>query len=396
MALPWALTPTPRPIEPAMKLFKCQACGNIVYFENVSCEVCGHRLAYRPAQTEMTAIEPLGGNAWKPLNAPEQRRLLCVNAEHDVCNWFVPDETSDAFCLACRHNKTVPDLTVPGNLAAWQSLEMAKHRLFYSLIRLNLPLTTFVEDPERGLSFEFLADVAPKGGPRVMTGHDNGNIIIALAEANDAEREKRRVAMGEPYRTLLGHFRHEIGHYYWDVLVRDGGKLDACRAMFGDDSQDYGEALQLHYKDGAPADWQNNFVSQYSSAHPWEDFAETWAHYIHIVDTLEMVAASGMSVKPKVDNTGDFAAKVTFDPYRADTIEQIVDAWLPYVFAMNNVNRSMGARDLYPFVLSPAVIRKLGFIHELVHDKARVGREPSTSLADAILGGFLPWKRKAG
>jgi hypothetical protein len=288
----------------------------------------------------------------------------------------------------------VPDLSVPGHLAAWQALEMAKHRLFYSLIRLNLPLTTFVEDPERGLSFEFLADTAPKGAPKVMTGHDNGNITIALAEANDAEREKRRVAMGEPYRTLLGHFRHEIGHYYWDVLVRAGGRLEACRAMFGDDSQDYGEALQRHYKEGAPADWQNNFVSQYASAHPWEDFAETWAHYIHIVDTLEMVAASGMSVKPKVDNTGDFAAKVTFDPYRADTIEQIVDAWLPYVFAMNNVNRSMGARDLYPFVLSPAVIRKLGFIHELVHDRARAGREPATSLADALLGSFLPWKRK--
>lgn len=166
--------------------------------------------------------------------------------------------------------------------------------------------------------------------------------------------------------------------------------------MFGDDSQDYGEALQRHYKEGPPADWQDNFVSQYASAHPWEDFAETWAHYIHIVDTLEMVAASGMSVKPKVDNTGDFAAKVTFDAYRADTIEQIIDAWLPYVFAMNNVNRSMGARDLYPFVLSPAVIRKLGFIHELVHDRARSGGEPSISLADAILGGFLPWKRKAG
>jgi len=249
--------------------------------------------------------------------------------------------------------------------------------------------------PERGLSFEFLADGVPKGGSRVMTGHDNGNITIALAEANDAEREKRRVAMGEPYRTLLGHFRHEIGHYYWDVLVRDGGKLEACRAVFGDDGQDYGEALQGHYRDGAPRDWQNNFVSQYASAHPWEDFAETWAHYIHIVDTLEMVAASGMSVKPKVDNTGDFAATVTFDPYRAHTIEQIVDAWLPYVFAMNNVNRSMGARDLYPFVLSPAVIRKLGFIHELVHDHARAGRAPCGVAGDALLGN-LPWRRKAG
>jgi hypothetical protein len=378
-----------------MKLFKCQSCGNIVYFENVSCEVCGHRLAFRPAQTELTAIEPLGDNWWRPLNAPDQQRLLCVNAQHSVCNWFVPDDTTDAYCLACRHNKVVPDLAAPRHLAAWQTLELAKHRLFYSLIRLNLPLTTFVDDPERGLSFEFLADEPNQSGPKVMTGHDNGRIIIALAEADDAERERRRVAMGEPYRTVLGHFRHEIGHYYWDVLVRDGDKLEACRAMFGDDTQDYGEALQRHYNQGASADWQDNFVSQYASAHPWEDFAETWAHYIHIVDTLEMLAASGMSVNPKVDKSGDFAAKVTFDPYRADSIEQIIDNWFPYVFAINNVNRAMGARDLYPFVLSPAVISKLGFIHRLVHDRARAGQAPSISLADALIGGLLPWKRKA-
>ncbi|WP_082540827.1 putative zinc-binding peptidase [Pseudolabrys sp. Root1462] len=376
-----------------MKLFKCQFCGNIVYFENHSCEVCGHRLAYGPARTEMTAIEPLGDNWWKPLNAPEQKRLLCVNAQYDACNWFVPDGTTDAFCVACRHNAVVPDLSAPANRAAWQVLEMSKHRLFYSLLRLGLPLKTVIEDPEHGLSFEFLADPPLQGAPKVMTGHDNGRITIALAEADDAERERRRVAMGEPYRTLLGHFRHEIGHYYWDVLVRDGGKLEPCRAMFGDDSEDYGAALQRHYAEGSPPNWQDNFVSQYATSHPWEDFAETWAHYLHIVDTLEMVAASGMSVRPKVDDTGEFAAKVTFDPYRAESIEQIIDAWLPYVFAMNNVSRAIGARDLYPFVLSPAVIRKLGFIHELVHE-GRAREAPATSLADALLGGLLPWKRK--
>ena len=360
-----------------MKLFKCQFCGNIVYFENRSCEVCGHRLAYRPAQTELTAIEPLGENWWKPLNAPEQRRLLCINAQYDACNWFVPDDTTDAFCLACRHNAVVPDISQPQNLSAWQALELAKHRLFYSLLRLKLPLKTVLEDPALGLSFEFLADPPPWTGPKVLTGHDNGKITIALIEANDAEREKRRVAMGEPYRTLLGHFRHEVGHYYWDILVRDGGRLEECRAVFGDDREDYGEALQRHYKNGAPADWQQHFVTQYATTHPWEDFAETWAHYLHIVDTLEMVAASGMSVKPKVDKTGDFAARVDFDPYNAKTIEQIVDAWLPYVFAINNVSRAMGERDLYPFVLSPAVIAKLGFIHDLVHglkQKAEPGR----------------------
>jgi hypothetical protein len=352
-----------------MKLFKCQFCGNVVYFENNVCEKCGHRLAYRPAQAEMTAIEPLGDNEWKPLNAPAQRRLLCVNAGHDVCNWFVPDDTTDAYCLACRHNAVVPDLSQPGHVTAWRALELAKHRLFYALLRWRLPLKTVIEDPEHGLSFEFLADSPALTGPKIMTGHDHGKITIALDEADDAERERRRVAMGEPYRTLLGHFRHEVGHYYWDILVRDGGPLDGCRAMFGDDRQDYGAALQRHYQHGAPPDWQEHFVTQYATTHPWEDFAETWAHYLHIVDTLEMVAASGMVVNPRIDKTGDFAAKVNFEPYHAKSIDQIVDAWLPYVFAMNNINRAMGLRDLYPFVLSTPVIAKLGFIHDLVQGK---------------------------
>lgn len=369
-----------------MKLFKCQFCGNIVYFENRSCEVCGHRLAYRPAQNEMTALEPLGDNWWKPLNAPEQRRLMCINAQYDACNWFVPDDTTDAFCLACRHNAVVPDISQPENLVEWRLLEMAKHRLFYSLLRLQLPLKTVLDDPAHGLSFEFLADPPQSNAPKVLTGHDEGKITIALIEANDAEREKRRVAMGEPYRTLLGHFRHEVGHHYWDILVRDGGRLDECRAVFGDDRDDYGAALQRHYQNGAPADWQDHFVTQYATTHPWEDFAETWAHYLHIVDTLEMVAASGMSVKPKVDKTGDFAARVTFDPYHADTIEQIVDGWLPYVFAMNNVSRAMGARDLYPFVLSPPVIAKLGFIHDLVHGAKQKAEPERPGLLRGIFG----------
>ena len=203
----------------------------------------------------------------------------------------------------------------------------------------------------------------------MTTGHDHGKITIALIEANDAEREKRRVAMGEPYRTLLGHFRHEVGHHYWDVLVRDGGKLELCRAVFGDERQDYGEALKRHYDQGAPPGWQEHFVSRYATTHPWEDFAETWAHHLHIVDTLEMVQASGMSVRPLVDRTGDHTAAVNFDPYQAGSIEQIIGAWLPFVFAMNNVSRAMGEHDLYPFVIAPAVVQKLGFMHDLVHGR---------------------------
>ena len=352
-----------------MKLFNCQACGNVLYFENKVCGQCGHRLAYLPEELTLSALEPIDGNSWKPLTAPAQQRLFCENAGQDGCNWLVPPGTDDRFCVACRHNSIIPDLSSPANLVAWQQIEIAKHRLFYSLLRWELPLQTVAENPAQGLSFEFLADAPTGDGPKVMTGHDHGKITIALIEANDAEREKRRVAMGEPYRTLLGHFRHEIGHHYWDVLVRDRGKLEQCRAVFGDERQDYGEALKRHYDQGAPPGWQEHFVSQYATTHPWEDFAETWAHHLHIVDTLEMVQASGMSVSPLVDRTGDHTAAVNFDPYQAGSIEQIIGAWLPFVFAMNNVSRSMGEHDLYPFVIAPTVVQKLDFMHDLVHGR---------------------------
>jgi hypothetical protein len=202
-----------------------------------------------------------------------------------------------------------------------------------------------------------------------MTGHDNGVITIALVEADDAERERRRTSMGEPYRTLLGHFRHEVGHHYWDLLVRDGGRLEACRAVFGDDREDYGEALQKHYaRGGPPPDWQASYVSAYATMHAWEDFAETWAHYLHLVDTLEMAAAFGLGVSPPIDPSGEFGAEVTFDAYRVADVQTLVDTWLPLTFALNSVNRCMGANDLYPFVLSPKAIEKLGFIHELLRD----------------------------
>ncbi|WP_035984170.1 putative zinc-binding metallopeptidase, partial [Bradyrhizobium sp. STM 3843] len=245
-----------------MKLFVCQACQNILYFENRVCQRCGHQLAFMPERQILSAIEP-AANGFRTLADNTDGRFFCANAEHDVCNWLLEPGESAGFCRACRHNGTIPNLSDPAQLAGWRELEVAKHRLFYSLIRWQLPVKTRIEDPQHGLIFNFLAD-GPDSHQRVLTGHDNGLITIALAEANDIERERRRLEMGEPYRTLLGHFRHEVGHYFWDVLVRDAGKLEACRAVFGDDSQDYGAALQRHYDQGPPADWQQNFVSAYA------------------------------------------------------------------------------------------------------------------------------------
>ena len=350
-----------------MRLFECQACRNLLYFENRTCDKCGHRLAYLPEIGTLSALEPDATGVLMALAKTDQPRLFCANAQHDACNWMLLPNSTGQFCLACRHNRIIPDLSQAADVPAWQQIELAKHRLFYSLLRWRLPLKTTAEDPQHGLAFEFLADSPAPDGPKIMTGQASGTITIALDEADDAEREKRREIMKEPYRTLLGHFRHEIGHYYWDILVKNSGELDACRALFGDDTMDYAEALRRHYASGPPADWQQHYVSEYATTHPWEDFAETWAHYLHIVDTLEAVAASGMSVRLGAGTADGKTDQVTFDPYEAQSIEEIIDTWLPFVFAINGVCRAMGEHDFYPFVLAPGVIGKLGFIHQLIH-----------------------------
>jgi hypothetical protein len=375
-----------------MKLFRCQVCANIIYFENRTCGRCGHRLGYVPELEIMAALEPAGGDAWTPLAGDGGPRRFCANADHDVCNWLTAAGGAERLCVACRHNDTIPNISLSSHLAAWRDIELAKHRLFYSLLRWKLPLATRAEDPSHGLAFEFLADPPQPSGPRVMTGHDDGVVTIALAEADSAEMEKRRAELAEPYRSLLGHFRHEVGHHYWDILVRDGGRLEQCRAAFGDDSQDYEAALRRHYAQGAPPDWPQRFVSAYATNHPWEDFAETWAHYLHIVDTLETASAFGLRIKPPVDKDGAHSARLDFDPYVAGGVDEIIDAWAPFVVAMNSVNRAMGRPDLYPFVIAPAVVEKLCFIHELVRgaaeeknaEDARCERLAAQAIGEAI------------
>jgi hypothetical protein len=243
-----------------MKLFRCQVCDNIIYFENRTCGRCGHRLGYLPELEIMTALEPAGGESWTPLVEESGPRRFCANADYDVCNWLTTAKGQDRLCAACRHNDTIPDISQASYLTAWRDIELAKHRLFYSLLRWKVPLKTRAQDPNHGLAFEFLADPPNPSGPKVMTGHDDGVVTIALAEADSAEIERRRAELAEPYRSLLGHFRHEVGHHYWDILVRDGGKLEQCRAVFGDDSQDYEAALKRHYEQGAPSDWSERFV----------------------------------------------------------------------------------------------------------------------------------------
>jgi len=349
-----------------MKLFECQSCGHPLYFENMRCESGGARLGYLPNQETVTALRADGEN-WRALADRRRRYRFCANAAHGVCNWLILADHEDRFCVGCRHNRTIPDLSRADNLAHWRLIEAAKHRLFYTIIKLRLPLAMKADDPA-GLAFDFLEDTsATASGPAVLTGHANGLITISLAEADDAERERRKQAMGEPYRTLLGHFRHEVAHYYWSRLVANSSRLEQCRQLFGDDRKDYSAALKAYYADGAPVTWPDHFVSAYAASHPWEDFAETWAHYFHMIDTLETAGVFGLVVNPKL--TRMLAAKIDFDPLDVD-MERIIKGWLPLTFAVNSINRSMGVPDLYPFVLIPPVTAKLAFIHDCIRQHA--------------------------
>lgn len=345
-----------------MKLFKCQNCGNTIHFNNDLCLACNSRIGYIRRLFDMSALEPNEDGSWNALADPGRTYFFCGNAREGACNWLVPADAGESFCLACRFNLTIPDLSVPENHDRWRRIEQAKRHLFYSLTRWDLPMPRRVDDPEHGLAFEFLADLSDGNGnpvETVLTGHNSGLIQINIAEADDAERERRRALMGEPYRTLIGHFRHEIGHFYWDLLVKDRGEIPAFAEVFGDPSQDYDAALQNHYTHGAPPDWQQNFISAYASSHPWEDFAETWAHCFHMVDGLETARAYGIFPADTIPPTD-------VDPYEATNIDQIIAAWVPLTVAINSVNRSLGQPDLYPFVLTEAVVRKIDYVFKLI------------------------------
>jgi hypothetical protein len=348
-----------------MKLFRCDHCSHLLYFEKTRCERCGRTLGYEPEANALCSLDG-GPDVWTAPFLDDRAFVFCANADHGACNWLVPYAPgTDPYCKACRHNELVPTVNDASTLEHWQVIERAKKRLVYSLLRLRLPLATRNEDPVHGLSFRFLDEMSAPSP--VMTGHESGIITIALAEADDAAREYRRTQFNEPYRTLLGHFRHEVGHHYWDILIGPNpANLHEFRRLFGDETPPYDAALQAYYASGAPADWQDHFISAYATAHPWEDFAETFAHYLHVVDTTEMATAFGVRLRPAVDTRGELTAWLDFDPYAVSKIEDLIDNWVPLSSLINNLNRAVGQHDAYPFVLTPDVIEKLAFIAKVI------------------------------
>ncbi|RPD49952.1 hypothetical protein DNI29_03920 [Hymenobacter sediminis] len=350
-----------------MKLFKCTHCGQLVYFENTHCERCHSPLGFDAQQQQLVALEPRQEQRFVLYgHSNESLYSYCANHAHEVCNWLVPAGSHTEFCVACQLNRTIPKLTEPGHIARWQELEKAKHRLVFSLLQLGLPVISKTENEETGLAFDFLANEQKPEGEKVMTGHDNGLITINIAEADSVEREMARKSMDEVYRTVLGHFRHEVGHYYWERLIEHTNWLAEYRQLFGDEQEDYGEALKKHYDQGPPADWAEHYISAYATTHSWEDWAETWAHYLHIMDTLQTAYAFGLSVNPRrATDEQNLDAAITEDPYGVADFNRVMEMWLPLSFAMNSLNRSMGQPDSYPFIIAPDVVRKLDFIHRV-------------------------------
>ncbi|WP_184547121.1 zinc-binding metallopeptidase family protein [Mucilaginibacter sp. FT3.2] len=349
-----------------MKLFKCTNCGQLLYFENSTCECCKHSLGFIAEDLSLVTLDPDTNGFYSVHNNKKPPFKYCKNHEFDVCNWLIPADGTDIFCRACELNHIVPNLADPEHLRQWRLIEFAKHRLVYTLLQMKLPLVSKIQDMEKGLSFDFLTEA--DATQKILTGHENGLITLNVNEADDDKRELSRKQMNEPYRTLLGHFRHEVGHYYWDRLIADGPFIDEYRQLFGDEREDYAQALARNYNQGPPANWSLNFISTYASSHPWEDWAETWAHYLHIMDTLETADSFGMKVAPRIaDKDNSLKANINVSPFQAQNFEELLDLWLPLTFAMNSMNRSMGNQDMYPFVIQPKVVEKLSFIHRVCY-----------------------------
>jgi hypothetical protein len=344
-----------------MRTFKCQ-CGSRVFFDNFQCLACSRQLGFDPEQGSMLTLTA------KSLARSRLRK--CQNYASGVCNWLVDVHSATELCRSCALNREVDmEVSDPVGRQRLQALEQAKRRLLFTLNELGLPVVSKKQDAERGLAFDFKSD---RTDEKVLTGHGNGLITLNLAEADPAHRERTREAMGERYRTLLGHFRHETGHYYWYLLVQDSPELAGFRSAFGDERADYADALKAHYAKKPSDSELERYISHYAASHPWEDFAETFAHYLHLLDTLQTAGAFGF-----VD--GEFEPKSV-------KFEALVNEWYDLSVALNSLNRSMGLQDAYPFAIAPVVKEKLRYMHDLLRRAARAhGREQQRR--------WFPWRK---
>ena len=324
-----------------VKSFVCRVCGNSLYFENSVCVSCHTNLGFSREERAIVPVDDKGqyvdsdGDIWH----------VCKNLNLSGCTWL--SEFPGGYCFSCALTRTRPsDADVVG-LREYKVAEEAKRRLVVELDTLGFTITPRSVDEENGLAFDLLSSVEES----VTTGHDNGVITLDLAESDDAHREKVRVDLDEPYRTMLGHFRHEVGHYIEWQYVR-GDLINTGRELFGNEEQSYADAIERHYSQGPPAGWETSYISMYATMHPFEDFAETFAHYMHICDTIETASAHGLST---------VGSPQSFTSFR----DLVTGVWVPLSIGLNQINRSMGKGPLYPFVIPAPVLEKLQFVADL-------------------------------
>lgn len=338
-----------------MRDFDCPNCGQRLTFENSACLNCGSALGFSLDQMALLVIAKQEEDSDHAGAVAAAEYQLCANLYVAECNWLVPVDPPGTLCESCALTIERPHDGDTVGLAEFARAEAAKRRLVAELHEMKLPIIGRDQDPDYGLAFRLLSSAHEN----VITGHENGVITLDLAEGDDVHREQLRVEMEEPYRTLLGHFRHEVGHYYFYRLIRTPEYLQRFNELFGDPDADYQAALDRHYSEGAPDGWEETYVSSYATMHPAEDWAETFAHYLHIRDTLDTSASCGLA-----------PAAATFDrpPLGPSAFPTIIEMWLPLSWSLNMVNRSMGHDDLYPFVLPPAVLDKMQFVHTVIDE----------------------------
>lgn len=361
-----------------MKNFTCQ-CGNTLHFANTQCIVCELKLGFVPDEGRLSAFTIDSDGALRAgVNGKPYKQ--CKNySQLDVCNWMVPVSDPEEYCVSCRLNDVIPNLDDADNIKLWFRLEQAKRRLLYNCLSLGLTFTSRKDNPATGLAFAFLQDqTEDQFGNEltvkqwVTTGHANGLITVNLNEANHSVRMEMREKMGERYRTLLGHMRHESGHYFWDrLIVNNSAKLEAFRQLFGDERLDYVIAMQNYYDNGPAANWQDVWISAYATMHPWEDWAETWAHYLHMVDTLETANQFDFSIAGNLIADPVVSAATRSSEYTSTSFTHLFNDWSRLTTSLNALNRSMGHDDAYPFVISMRALDKLRFVHEVIMENSQ-------------------------
>ncbi len=352
-----------------MRRFQC-VCGQPLFFENSTCLSCGVATGYAPSKRGLLSLEQTapGSWSWQEAGGGASWRL-CANRDACGCNWLLEEGEEGLFCQACATTRTLPSLDNPNNQRRWRVLETAKRRLLFTLLDLGLWGLASRLQPALPLVFDFKENIPDV--ETVTTGHESGVITIDVAEADDDFRERMRANLNEPYRTLLGHLRHETGHYYWEVLIRDTPLLAEYRTLFGDETVDYAAALERHYQNGPPLGWQENHISGYATMHSWEDWAETWAHYLHLSDTLETADDAGLSssleaVLQTGIEDGAFTGIAGAGPDESAEFARRINRCRSVVMLANELSRSMGQPDVYPFSLSLPVLKKLFFVERAI------------------------------